>query len=208
MPGLRPTLLDPYEALHVLRVSGFADADAVAEATLSDPTAAAAALHDLAERRLALHREALGKHGLTAEGRTAHAAWVVEQLEASGQRSAVETAYEVFLASNETFKTLCTDYQLAVAGGEDPAGPGPRALEALRPVHGSVQGALGGLSQALDRYAGYPPRFDRALARLESGDWTALAAPLSASYHDVWMALHEDLLCTLGRTRSPAADGS
>jgi hypothetical protein len=206
MPGPRPTL-DPQEALHVLRVSGFADADAVAEATLSDPTAAAAALDDLAARGMALHREALGKYGLTPEGRAAHAAWIAEQLEACGRRPTVETAYEAFLASNEEFKTLCTDYQLAVAGGEDPAGPGPKALDALRPVHRSVQGVLDGLSQALDRYAGYPPRFDRAMARLEAGDWTALAAPLSASYHDVWMALHEDLLCTLGRSRS-SADGS
>ena len=31
--------------------------------------------------------------------------------------------------------------------------------------------------------------------------------PLSDSYHDVWMQLHEDLLLTLGRDRS-TADGS
>lgn len=206
MPGPKPTL-DPHETLHVLRVSGFADAEAVAEATRSDPSAAAAALDDLAGRGLAIHRAALGKYGLTADGRAAHAAWVTEQVEASGERPTIEAAYQAFLASNETLKTLCTDYQLAVAGGEDPAGPGPKALDALRPVHRSLEGVLDGLSQALDRYAGYPPRFDKAMARLETGDWTALATPLSASYHDVWMALHEDLLCTLGRNRS-SADGS
>jgi hypothetical protein len=41
---------------------------------------------------------------------------------------------------------------------------------------------------------------------LADGDTAAFARPMSHSYHDVWMELHEDLLLTLGRERD-AADG-
>ena len=41
-------------------------------------------------------------------------------------------------------------------------------------------------------------------ARFRDGDDDALAKPLSGSYHDVWMELHEDLLATLGRERTDA----
>ncbi len=43
-----------------------------------------------------------------------------------------------------------------------------------------------------------------ALDAFRGGDDDALAKPLSGSYHDVWMELHEDLLATLGRERTDA----
>ena len=50
-------------------------------------------------------------------------------------------------------------------------------------------------------------RFSTALERLRAGDTDAFTRPLTDSYHDVWMQLHEDLLLTMGRERS-SADGS
>lgn len=44
----------------------------------------------------------------------------------------------------------------------------------------------------------------QAVERLRQGDPDALAKPLSHSYHDVWMELHEDLLNSLGRETSEA----
>ena len=62
------------------------------------------------------------------------------------------------------------------------------------------------LAGFLPRFGRYEDDFTAALDRLRNGDTRALAAPLSASYHDHWMELHQDLLSTLGRERS-TADG-
>ena len=55
------------------------------------------------------------------------------------------------------------------------------------------------------RFGRYRERLDRALIRVDGGDHTMLAAPLTDSYHTVWFELHEDLLTTLGIERSQEA---
>lgn len=60
------------------------------------------------------------------------------------------------------------------------------------------------LSAGLNRFADYRIRLAAAIARLRAGDAAAFAKPMSASYHCVWMELHQDLLLTLGRKRSQA----
>ena len=54
---------------------------------------------------------------------------------------------------------------------------------------------------ALPRFASYALRLTRALERFKGGDGAALARPLSGSYHDVWMELHQDLLLSLAKER-------
>jgi hypothetical protein len=76
----------------------------------------------------------------------------------------------------------------------DGTAPRPRA----RPL-----AELGTMSLWFNRYVS---RLRAALDRLRAGALDALTKPLSGSYHDVWMELHQDLLLALGRTRS-AADG-
>ena len=56
----------------------------------------------------------------------------------------------------------------------------------------------------IERFSAYGPRFAKALARLRAGDLDAFTRPLSGSYHDVWMELHQDLIVTLGMTRTAA----
>jgi hypothetical protein len=63
---------------------------------------------------------------------------------------------------------------------------------------------FGLLSEGLSRFRGYQERLPAALERLEKGDTAAFATPMSASYHCVWMELHQDLLLTLGRERDEA----
>ena len=60
------------------------------------------------------------------------------------------------------------------------------------------------LSAGLSRFRDYQERLDAALDRLAAGDAAAFATPMSASYHCVWMELHQDLLLTLGRERDDA----
>jgi hypothetical protein len=52
--------------------------------------------------------------------------------------------------------------------------------------------------------AGYGRRLSRALARVQAGDGDGFTRPLTNSYHDVWMELHEDLVATLGLVRTAA----
>ena len=57
-------------------------------------------------------------------------------------------------------------------------------------------------SEALARFGGYRGRLSNALARAREGGVDWVTRPVIDSYHTVWFELHEDLLATLGRTRS------
>jgi hypothetical protein len=48
----------------------------------------------------------------------------------------------------------------------------------------------------------YQPRLNSALTAFSDGNTEALARPMTGSYHDVWMELHEDLLLALARQRT------
>jgi hypothetical protein len=69
-----------------------------------------------------------------------------------------------------------------------------------------VRAILVELEEVHPRYASYGRRFDTALKRLQRGDQSAMAKPLTDSYHDVWMELHQDFLLVLNKERG-AADG-
>jgi hypothetical protein len=111
------------------------------------------------------------------------------------QAGAVAAAYDAFLSPNATFKQLTTDAQTGDADVADVA-------ERLGAVDVEVGAVLEGLAAVDPRFALYRTRLTAALDRYRGGDASALARPLSGSYHDVWMELHEDLLATLGRERT------
>ena len=95
---------------------------------------------------------------------------------------------------NGWFKALCTEWQLH---------DHPRScVQRLGERHREVDAIGHRLAGAITRFSPYPSRFDTALIRLRAGDANAFTKPLTGSYHDVWMHLHEDLLLTLDRPRS------
>ncbi|GEL25875.1 hypothetical protein PSU4_48290 [Pseudonocardia sulfidoxydans NBRC 16205] len=196
--------------LHALRLTGFAGADRVAtatgldEATVADTLAAAAADGRAVERA-----GRISGWMLTEQGRATHAALLADELTRHDARVAVETADAAFLQLNEPFKALCARWQLRPDGSvNDHADPAydDAVVADLGPVHAQVVAITGRLAQVLARFGRYPRAFAAARDRLVAGDRTAFAKPLSDSYHDAWMELHQDLLSTLGRERS-AADG-
>lgn len=79
------------------------------------------------------------------------------------------------------------------------AKPGTSCGDVSRPDDDDLVDAV---SRVAPRFAIYRTRFESKLAAFRSGDTDALAKPLTGSYHDVWMELHEDLLATLGRERT------
>jgi hypothetical protein len=120
-----------------------------------------------------------------------------DDVEAGGDRGAIEEAYEAFLAHNEAFKHVCSKWQLE--------GEPASCVDELTTLHAGVVPVVERLSASVARFGPYPARLRAALTRFQSGDGSALATPLSGSYHDVWMELHEDFLLSLDRQRSSDA---
>jgi len=199
--------------LHALRLKGFAEPPAVAEAT-------GLAEGDVSERLVTFQQQELVKRRegkvsgflLLAGGKERHAALLAEDVATAACGADIEAAYAAFLAHNETFKQLCADWQLRPVDGTpvpndhtdaayDAAVAG--RLTALQP---DVAAVVDGLAAVMARFGPYTGRLADAAARFAEGDPHALARPLARSYHDVWMELHEDFLVTLRRERD-AADG-
>ena len=210
-PGTAPATSDArLLVMHVLRLGGFVAADAVTARTDLPLTTVQEVLSAEAAAGVAVERTGrISGWSLTKAGKAEHARLLAEELEGSGARPAVEAANAAFLELNEPFKQLCSRWQMRPDGqvNDHSDETYDRAvIDDLPPIHERAVALTAELSSALPRFARYPRAFTAALHRLRDGDRRAFAAPLSESYHDAWMELHQDLLCTLGRERS-AADG-
>lgn len=189
---------DEFAVLHSLKVCGFADAERVGDRTgLSADRVAAT----LASTEGAGHSKSrtgrISGHMLTPAGKSRHVLLRGDSVEPEAL-AVVESAYDEFLGPNRAFKQLTTDAQTAGLEGE-------ALVDRLAAVHAEVEGVLSRAAESgLTWFGTYGPRFAAALERLRGGDSSALARPMSNSYHDVWMELHEDLLATLGRQRTDA----
>jgi hypothetical protein len=191
--------VDEYTALHMLKVKGFASAEAVAASIGSDQTEVEPLLMAAVEAGNAKLREGrLAGFTLTAAGRERH-----DELRTSAVSTEsagfLREAYESFLVPNREFKQLTTDWQLK----EDSADTAP-LLARLDATNVTVNEIVASAARADSRFDVYSVRFLSALGRLKGGDSTAFARPMSDSYHDVWMELHEDLVASLGHTRTDA----
>jgi len=199
--------------LHALRVKGFAEPPAIAESTGLPEAEVEPIVSMLGAEGLATHRDGrISGWTLSADGKTEHLRELAEDRDAAGADAALELAYKGFLAANETFKELCTDWQLRSVGGElvvnDHSDATYDAAIAVRldSLHAGIVPVLDDLTAALPRFEPYAGRLTNAAERFTGGEPHALARPLANSYHDVWMELHQDLLLSLGRERD-AADG-
>ncbi len=195
--------------LHGLRLKGFADAAAVAEAAGLGEADAKPVLDQLVEGQLASYREGrLSGFTLTPAGREEHARLLADELAASGARDAIHDAYQRFLGINGDLLTICTAWQLREVDGESVINDhtdsthDAAVITQLEELHGKVTPICADLGAALGRFRGYGPRLGDALAKVQAGDHDWFTKPMIASYHTVWFELHEDLLVTLGIERS------
>ena len=101
---------------------------------------------------------------------------------------------------------MCTAWQLRGDALNDhtDAAYDDSVIEDLAAVHAGAAALGARLATALPHLAPYPARLGAAVDRLRAGDRDAFTRPLSDSYHDVWMELHEDLIVTLGLERTAA----
>ncbi len=194
--------------LHGLRVKGFAEAPALADfAGLGEPEVTDA-LEALSIAGLAAHREgAIGGWHLTPAGRAEHATALAADVSGSGTRPQVEAGYEHFADLDRAVKVVCTAWQVrdlaaGVVNDHSDADYDAAVVGQLTTIHANAGDVLDSLAGAMARFGPYRRRLGAAYERVRAGDRDALTKPLSGSYHDVWMELHEDLLLTLGMERT------
>jgi hypothetical protein len=199
--------------MHALRLKGFAEPSQIVEATALTQEVTVDILDDLSVNGAATHREGrISGWALTAEGRERHRKQLLDERDAAACTELLDRCYQGFLSCNESFKQLCTDWQLRTVDGElvvndhTDAAHDEVVVGRLGALHRQVLPVLDDLARALRRFGTYPERLTTASDRFQRGEREALARPLSGSYHDVWMELHQDLLLTLDRERA-AADG-
>ncbi len=146
---------------------------------------------------------------LTPDGRAEGERLLADEVDHLDIRAQVTAASNAFVAQNGPLLRACTDWQLVDANPSalvvnDHADPAyDRAIiDRLGAVHAAVLPVCASLALALERFAGYGPRFTTAWERITSGDLDAFDKPGTDSFHTIWFELHEHLLATLGRDRS------
>lgn len=201
--------------LVALRVAGVVETDDLADvAGLSDVEVMRAL-----EARLAAGEVERVAHGATSGWRL-HPSWreggpdgtgmalVVHRLaeadlDASGQRAAVEAALDRFLPLDDELVPLARRWDWK-HGGVRPNDHGDEAydheqVQALVDLHHEVAAACAELSSALSRYEPYGVRLHTALEHLLAGRGDWFTGEQVSSYDLVSAQLRADLLLTTGR---------
>jgi hypothetical protein len=203
-----PTLL----VLRAVRIKGVVDDDMLRAVTGLSPETVGACIAELSEAGLAMRR--IGRipgWALTRPGRERCEAALRAELFTVGRADDVQRVYDRFVPLNDTFKSVCTAWQVRdldnqVLNDHTDIAYDEEIRRQLFHVHDSVTPMVDDLAGILSRFEPYGIRLLDALRRVQAGDADAFTRPMSGSYHDVWMELHEDLLLTLGIGRDdPAA---
>jgi len=199
--------------LHGLRVKGFAEAPGLAEFAGLGESEVSEQLDVLSSAGFVAHREgAIVGWFLTPAGHAEHASALAAEVAGSGPTEEVRAGYERFVALDAMVKAICTAWQVrdldaGVINDHTDAGYDATVVARLTAVHAGAVALVDALAASLARFGPYRGRLDAAHLRAQAGDRDALTKPLTGSYHDVWMELHEDLLLTLGLDRSKLPDG-
>jgi hypothetical protein len=164
---------------------------------------------------LVQHREGvLVGWSVTSAGRTAAADWARQELARSGAQVRFEALYERFVPLNRAVLAVCSDWQvrsdgdLAVRNDHDDAEYDSQVLARFAALAERASALIGLLAGVIERFGAYSIRLNIAAGHVLSGSTEWLTRPTLDSYHSVWFELHEDLLCSIGRTRNDEASGA
>ena len=148
---------------------------------------------------------------LVAAGRAEGERMLADEVDAAGVRADIDAAYRRFLAVNQPFLQVCTDWQLIdrdgtpVTNEHADADHDAAVVARLRALIDQVQPVCATLTAALARFEPYGPRFEAAVTRVQAGEVDFFTKPSVDSVHTVWFELHENLLATLGIERGSEA---
>ncbi len=126
----------------------------------------------------------------------------------SEAEAATRRGYESFLPLNAEALKVCSDWQVRPGGvpnDHTDAGYDWAVIDRLRALDARAGPVVRRFADADARFAGYRSALREARTRVEAGDREFLASPRCASYHTVWMQLHEELLVALGLERGQEA---
>ncbi|WP_375385094.1 hypothetical protein [uncultured Microbacterium sp.] len=200
-----------FDDLHALRVKGRASDEAYAHMLGVSVAEVASRREPLIDAGLAQRREGrIAFTSLTPEGKELHATLLSERLADADRRGGVQESLDGFLPVNGDLKRVCAAWQTRPDGtpnAHDDPDYDASVIAEVAALNTRVGELLRSGSTAEPRLGRYANRLDAALARLQEGDSTAFLRPMSESYHDIWMELHEDLLLLAGRARSEADEG-
>lgn len=195
--------------IHALRLKGFADTDAVAEAAEVDVDDAKTVLDQLGEAEQAKFRDGrMSGWMLMPAGRQRGEGLLAAELDSAAKRLELDAIYRRFLELNQPFLGLCTDWQTRVVDGEQIVNDHSdsdydmRIIDRLSRTDEQIQPICADLAAIFNRFSHYGPRFSTALTKVFSGELEWFTKPVIESYHTVWFELHEDLLASLGIERS------
>ncbi len=199
---------DPaFRSFHALRIKGFANVQTVAEVADVSVDEADDHLLRLQGQEHALFREARDLWQLTPVGKEAHGHALSVDVP-TAVADGLKPSYGPFLTLNETFKVVCSDWQLRhgqVNDHEDESYDESVRVR-LKTIHQQALPIVEAMGHVLHRLSPYGLRLEGAHQRLLSGNVKMLTGVLCNSYHDIWMELHEDLLLTQRLNRG--AEGS
>ena len=194
-----PLDLDEALVLHVARVRGAVTTQGWIESLGARPEELLDALVQCGDLR---YIEARGMHLLTPSGRARHES--LHQAPTDALTSSLASAYERFLELNQQVKNICTRWQIRNDATNDHSdfAYDRHCIAELQRIAASsddVVRSLAGVEPRLDRYG---RRLRRAVAEVTAGNTAKFTGIGCASFHDVWMELHEDLLVLQGIDRS------
>ncbi len=186
----------PLAVLMALRVKGRAGAAMVASAARLSEVETLSVLERARDDGMV--RKSDAEWALTDAGRRALAARCARE---PMDRAAVTALYRRFLAVDAELKARITAWQLgdpAAAGARGPL----RGMSSLVTAGEPAVAVAGDLARIVPRLHPYAARLAAALEAVRAGDARFIASPCVESLHQVWFELHEDLLATLGRSRT------
>ncbi|MEV6963832.1 transcriptional regulator [Hamadaea sp. NPDC051192] len=200
--------------LHAVRILGYADAPAIAARYALDEALTQELLGDAEAYGWVTHTEfaGLGGWSLTDRGRTENERRLAAELDQVGGASEVGEVYRQFLPLNTRLQRACTHWQLRptdtdpLAANDHSDSAWDAAVHAeLAAIDLALRPLAQRLGDVLTRLRGYGSRFANARQRAVAGDGGWVDRTDVDSCHRVWFELHEDLIATLGLTRTAAA---
>lgn len=143
---------------------------------------------------------------LTPEGRQRRAE-LVEAERAKVDKKALTVLYDEFDHHNTDLKQIISDWQLR--DGEPNAHADEQydqaVLDRLATLDSGFQGLVARIADMAPRLHTFQARFTNALNRIQAGDVSFVARPITDSYHTVWFEFHEELIGLLGLSREQEA---
>lgn len=208
MTAFRTELL----TLQTVRLAGFAEEEALAERSRRLVGEVQSDLHRCAEAGHVERMSFAETSGwiLSSRGSARLAALLAAEVDDAGAKAVLDAALEAFEDINGDFVETVSRWQLR---SRDYGGPGLAAaaesadfaalLTFLSTLGTQLQRLLAPVVEILPRFGRYPAQYLRALDRAQSDGLPSITGIGILSCHVVWAELHQDLLSTLGRDRTP-----